>query len=478
MYKSLKYIISILLFAGLLKAGGFALSGVGARALSMGGAFRAISDDWSAGFWNPAGISYLEGNLLALNLLGIRPSASFEPNTGILGYDGPYSLRYKVNAYPQNFYIPSFAYLTPYEINDGKLAISFVIPFGLGSKWDLYDFPIGYYNTVDASFQNPEYEKHDWQSDLKVYNLLLSYAKRFDNLRFGISLGTTRTSIMLRKVNFVDPAKIDSSATSLPIQYRLFPVDTKIEGSGWGISGNMGIIWNISEKLVLGASARLYSDVKIEGTSDLTLYFPKNDYLESQMPPQMSFMFNGSTASGTGTFSTKLSLPWNLGAGISYRPNEKLLLAFDVDWTRWWTLGKLGVDFENLVLKVNGTIPLDTIETDTLELMWRNTYRLSFGTEYAVKQNLNLRWGLYWDQSPVPNNTITVLIPDPGDKYSVNLGIGYTWKNLEFNVNYEQVLRAERAVGRDATYSYESPYLPGKYSMNVNGFGINVIYKF
>ncbi len=283
---------------------------------------------------------------------------------------------------------------------------------------------------------------------------------------------------MLRKVNFVDPAKIDPSATSLPIQYRLFPVDTKIEGSGWGISGNLGILFKINEKLTLGASARLYSDVNVEGNADLTLYFPKNDYLESQMPPQMSFMFNGSTASGTGTFSTKLSLPSNLGAGISYRPNEKLFLAFDVDWTRWWTLGKLGVDFENLVLKVNGTIPLDTIETDTLELMWRNTYRLSFGTEYAVTRNLNLRWGLYWDQSPVPNKTITVLIPDPGDKYSVNLGIGYTWKNLEFNLNYEQVLRSERFVERDSTYSYESPYLPGKYSMNVNGLGINLIYKF
>lgn len=42
-------------------AGAFARDGVGARALGMGGAFVAIADDASAGFWNPAGISYLDG---------------------------------------------------------------------------------------------------------------------------------------------------------------------------------------------------------------------------------------------------------------------------------------------------------------------------------------------------------------------------------------------------------------------------------
>lgn len=42
-------------------AGSFARDGIGARALSLGGAFCAIADDASAGFWNPAGIGYLTG---------------------------------------------------------------------------------------------------------------------------------------------------------------------------------------------------------------------------------------------------------------------------------------------------------------------------------------------------------------------------------------------------------------------------------
>jgi long-chain fatty acid transport protein len=478
MYKSLKYLTITALLTATLQAGGFALSGVGARALSMGGAFRAVANDWSTLFWNPAGLAYIDDSQIALNGLGIRPSSSYEPNTGILGYDGPYSIREKVNTHPQNFYIPSFAYITPFEIAENRVAISFTVPFGLGSKWDLYDFPIGYYNTTDTTFIVPNYEKYDWQSDLSVYNIYLSYAKSFGKFSIGLSAGATRTSIMLRKVNFFDPATVDTSAHSLPIQYRLFPIDTKIEGTGWGFGGILGIMWKINEKLALGASARVYSKVKLEGTADLTLYFPYNDYLLSQMPPEKKFMFNGSTASGSGTFTTKLNLPANAGAGISYKPSEKLTLALDVDWTRWFTLDRLGVDFENLVLKVNNTIPLDTVKTDTLTLLWKNTYRVSFGGEYKVIPDLLLRYGLYWDQSPVPDNTITVLIPDPGDKYSVNLGLGYNWKNMEINLNYEYILPSRRTVERDSTYSYESPYLPGAYEMNIHGLGLNIVYKF
>jgi hypothetical protein len=41
-------------------AGEFLRVGAGARALGMGGAFLAVSDDATAGYWNPAGLNYLK----------------------------------------------------------------------------------------------------------------------------------------------------------------------------------------------------------------------------------------------------------------------------------------------------------------------------------------------------------------------------------------------------------------------------------
>ncbi|MCD6132484.1 MAG: outer membrane protein transport protein, partial [Candidatus Hydrothermae bacterium] len=183
----MRSVLKIIIFLSItttLQAGGFALSGVGSRAIGMAGAFRSISDDWTAIFWNPAGLTQT-GYSINLSGIFITPYASLEPNTGILGYDGPYTMRYKVSAKEQNFIIPSFGLITPYEIKEGRLAFGFFVPFGLGSKWDLYDFPMGYYNTEDTTFTPPEMEKYDWQSDIKVFAFYMGISKRFGKASLG-----------------------------------------------------------------------------------------------------------------------------------------------------------------------------------------------------------------------------------------------------------------------------------------------------
>ena len=54
--------------------GAFPALGVGARALSMGGAFVALADDADATYWNPAGLAQLQSRQLSStqsDLLGL-----------------------------------------------------------------------------------------------------------------------------------------------------------------------------------------------------------------------------------------------------------------------------------------------------------------------------------------------------------------------------------------------------------------------
>ena len=44
-----------------LSASGLGLKLVGARAFSLGGAFRGVANDFSAAYWNPAGLTRLNG---------------------------------------------------------------------------------------------------------------------------------------------------------------------------------------------------------------------------------------------------------------------------------------------------------------------------------------------------------------------------------------------------------------------------------
>ena len=48
---------TVLLSAASLFAAGVSVTGIGARATSLGGSYRAVSDDWSGMYWNPAGIT-------------------------------------------------------------------------------------------------------------------------------------------------------------------------------------------------------------------------------------------------------------------------------------------------------------------------------------------------------------------------------------------------------------------------------------
>ncbi len=61
--REIAFLVGAFLFiqAGFCWGGGFEGPGLGIRANSMGGAFIAIADDWTAGYWNPAGLAQLKG---------------------------------------------------------------------------------------------------------------------------------------------------------------------------------------------------------------------------------------------------------------------------------------------------------------------------------------------------------------------------------------------------------------------------------
>ena len=69
--------LSIGVLAAGTNEGAFARDGSGSRALALGGAFVAIADDASAGYWNPAGLGYLDGyHLGGMYVVGGRFSIS------------------------------------------------------------------------------------------------------------------------------------------------------------------------------------------------------------------------------------------------------------------------------------------------------------------------------------------------------------------------------------------------------------------
>lgn len=69
--------IIVMTYAAPAYADEFFGRGLGLRAMAMGGAFVAVADDATAGFWNPAGLAQL-GGLHLLGSLSLRGASSLE----------------------------------------------------------------------------------------------------------------------------------------------------------------------------------------------------------------------------------------------------------------------------------------------------------------------------------------------------------------------------------------------------------------
>ena len=63
---------------GGLYSNGFNLNSNGTKAVTIGGAFIGLADDYSAVFWNPAGLTQMKQTTLSFFGTDIIPSASYQ----------------------------------------------------------------------------------------------------------------------------------------------------------------------------------------------------------------------------------------------------------------------------------------------------------------------------------------------------------------------------------------------------------------
>jgi long-chain fatty acid transport protein len=130
----LLFVANLFILAGLTFANGFDIYEQSARAVGMAGALTAQADDPSAIFFNPAGITQLDGTQVSLGACMIMPTMQFQSNgNAVMGsYSGETS---KIKDH--TWVIPN-AYVT-HKINDiVSVGIGSFSHFGLGVEWGDY----------------------------------------------------------------------------------------------------------------------------------------------------------------------------------------------------------------------------------------------------------------------------------------------------------------------------------------------------
>jgi len=468
MLKLMFAVFASLLISRAAFAGGFALSGVGSKAIGMGGAFRGLADDWSAAYWNPAGLTQIENSELNAMLVAITPRPEFTPNITYGGLDVGY--RNGQTRYPNDktSFIPDFSGFVKLQgIKGITVGLAVFVPFGLGSEWDLFN-PVG----MDLSHPFPWY---DHKGDLSVIDFHPAIAKAFGKLSLGAGVSIQRGKVTFQKT-YLRPSGI-------PAPHQNLIIDSKMEGTGMGYGANFGLLYKLSDKLQFGLSGKTGTTLKLEGDAEQILYTFANEDLRTILlqnsltaadSAQIFFLFAAENHTADPDATAKIKTPADIGFGLAYKPSEKLTFSGEVAYTMWSSL-------DSILIELNGRGPDgQPAQNSAIVLEWDNTLRFSVGAEYWMFKPFALRFGYYLDPSPVPDNTFTPLIPDMSDKNSFNFGAALRASSIELSYNFEYIKFQDRIISTLEDVNGDGAFdnYPGVYKSDLLASHVSLTYRF
>lgn len=381
-------------------ASGFTLFEQSARGMARGGAFAAQADDPSALWYNPSGITQLEG------IQVMAGSISYYA-TGDISFDGRGSESMK-----RELKMSPHLYFTA-QLNDKLWAgVGIFTPFGMETAYDEnWD---GRYNTYYAGNVCVE------------LNPNLVYKVNDDlSVGFGVSLQGFEVK-MKQKINteaaFIqgavatgtDPVAAQAMADSMNLSTAA-DIDQSLTGTDMtSFRYNASLHWKMNEKITMGLNYR--SETKHDISGDV-------DY--KNVHPALALGIYNANVSGD------VTLPQIVWAGIAFQVNPKLTIETDVNWTGWSSYDSLDMTFKN---------DLGTISADK---DWDDVFCYRVGLEYTKSEVLALRLGYLYDESPVPDSTIEYSMPF-GDRHAVSGGLSYTWDRWTFDGGYTAAIAAKK----------------------------------
>ncbi len=395
--------------------------GGGARAEGMGGAFIGVSDDISAVSWNPAGL-YRKDNPFDQPVMGLG-YGTFSPKGT---YDVDFLRQeYKDDDLFNNLTLASF--LAPIRIKGHPFVIS-------GSYTRISDeyFNGGlYFDTLlDWTPSDDDPTKGLWSADYRQ-----SYHSGINtiNLGFGtrlygdISIGLAVNIYDGKGVSHQRFVETEEGIEDYYGQSITQVIDsTVVDSMSYsGVYFTIGLQY-VKEKLSAGLVVRTPHTLKQTTDSSIYLSTTENGQLTSE---GVQIFYRDDNL-------VELDMPVTVGAGVSYRPIERLLLALDAEYRPF---GSGEVNRRDSLRLIPGE--KDTEYFTTIDPKWNNVFVLRFGGEYMWSTGFSLlplvpvRAGFGYTpiaQPDIDANSETAT----AKKTSFSLGAGVRWDQIYLDVSY------------------------------------------
>lgn len=376
----------------LAMASGIELQEQDAEAQARALAVRANLLNPATLFYNPAGLSFLDGFAISAGDTMVFPSFNYSDPTG----KNPKATSVNPLVPPPHAYLGFGT-----EVHDGGrlgIGVGLNYPFGLTLEWE-------------EQFAGRHLIS---ESELMIPQILagISYApvKYFS---FGVNLVISPAHVYLRR--YLGPEFGLVADDGSPIE------DARVEmaGDGLGIGFSAGLQARPTDWLFLGLVYRRGMSLDMKGDTHFTLDGLSDKSAFPDQPVETGFQLPDSLAFGIGA-----------QAGRWYGE-------FDIDYTFWSVFEEIPLNFPE---DATGQL------TQAIPEFWKNTWTFRFGNYYELTKELTLRGGLGYDQNPATDEYLSPMLPD-SDRVFAAVGAGYAFDfGLRLDMSYQLTMFITRTV--------------------------------
>ncbi len=319
-------------------AGGYRVALQGQKAQGMGHAGVAMSESAEVVFFNPAGMSLLDGDSSMIASITLVDAESKFQNVGT----GTTSATDSPIGTPINFY-----YVREYD-EQISYGLGVYTPYGSRVEWPT-----------------------DWAGSHLINNIELSSIYIQPTISYdlgdGMSVGVGPT-LVVGSVEFnrnLSTTLADASGNRSNVTIEASNV------TAWGL--NLGFMMDIDDRISFGVNYR--TEVELEAKNE-----PANF---ENIPTSLAANFPDTT------FNAQLVLPAELTLGLTYDIDDATTLAFDINRTFWGA-------YENLDVVFNSPAG-----TSSNPRNWQDANIFRIGVQHILNDSMTVRGGFYYDESPI-----------------------------------------------------------------------------
>lgn len=343
-------------------AEGYQANTLSAKQNGMGHTGAALKLESESMIFNPAGMAWMDGTLdFSGSVTGIFATAKAK--------------------YQGREYETDNDASTPISLNLGfrvydnlKVGLSFYTPYGSNINWTK-NWPGAVLNQ---------------SVKLSTYTIQPTVAwKILPNLSVGAGMMVTWGNVDLNK-GLITPQSMDAMLSMMQIPYSFgetVPASVNLNGKAKPRVGiNIGAMWDINQQWTVGFSFRSKMEMKVKSGTATVNY--ANDMAEQLMQSKLNLINNAN-------FTAKMPCAAVYTWGVSYKPVDRLILAFDAQLTGWSAYKRLDIEF----------LSEQVAQFDQhLTKKYRDSWTFHLGGEYNLTDRFDIRAGLMVDTSPVDKN--------------------------------------------------------------------------